>query len=172
MSIPLVDGFVAFITNPSFGLPFLVLTGGLLVWMLWEPAVLLYRSATRETFHPSDGESVSRTYFALRAEQYSRLVLEAQWRLDALLRRRFNFELRSLPIVPPRPLDAGWMGELRSIRSDLIETYSAARRRDTSPGIRSARRRFRKRSQERFEVRLERFLRACDSLTTRLEGIA
>jgi hypothetical protein len=172
MTDPLLAGFVTFLTNPEFGLPFVLLTCGLLAWMLWEPAVDLFRSTTRLTFHPSEGESVSRTFFALQAHQYSRLVLEAQWRLDGVLRRRWKFDLRALPLVdPPRTVPKEFLRDLGHLRNDLVGTYGAARRKDGVSKESTARSPWRRASLSRFEGRLERFLRECEFMTARAERV-
>ena len=165
MTDPLLAGFVVFLTNPTFGIPFLLLTGALLAWLLWEPAVPLYASETRRTFHPSDADGVSRSFYALRTRQYSRLVLDAIGRLDTVLRARHGVDLASVPRRGWPDVDGGLQVKLHDLKRRSAGVYAQARSQE--PGASAALGFWRLSVEGRRHVRerLERFLLDCDYLT-------
>jgi hypothetical protein len=173
MAIPILDVFLSFVGNPTFGLPFFLLAVALVVWLLWDPGVPLVRTVTRLTFRPAASDPVSRGYYALKGRQYSRVVVEAQRRLDWILQRRLHLTLSQLPVVPsPRfPLVGASLGDLRRARSRLIGFYLSARRIEQGSPFRWAFWRSPAREEARFVGKLERFLRECDYLGRTLEAV-
>jgi hypothetical protein len=113
-----MTGWVAFVTDPSFGVPVLLLAGALGVWCalnLEEPPI----SARRRTPRPvPESDPVSRVVNAMEHGRFSVVLAEARERLDRTSAARFGVPTARLPRTTwgASQLPAGAPSQARTLR--------------------------------------------------------
>jgi hypothetical protein len=166
-----LHAFLLLLANPRIGLPLLLLTVALLLWLLAAPRG---RPRTRG-FDPAvpvpDRDPVSRTVLALRTETYSEVLLEAFDRLDAALRRRRGLPILELPRSTPAALaiPRAERKRLRRLAERLTRLHLYARELETGTRFRWDFWRSLASSRRRFFHRLDTLLGEVDSTLKLLE---
>jgi hypothetical protein len=107
-----------FVTDPSFGVPVLLLSGTLVVW--WALNLHEYpTSVRRPTPRPvADRDPVSRTWNAFETGRFSEVLGRARERLDRTSQRRFGRPAARLPRTAwgARRLAGADPAEVRALR--------------------------------------------------------
>jgi hypothetical protein len=92
-----MSAWMTFVTDPSFGLPTILLAGTVVLWWaldLAEPAISVLRPTARPV---AEADPVSRTLNAFRHGRFSYVLGEARARLDRASSSRFNVPASRLP---------------------------------------------------------------------------
>lgn len=92
-----MTGLLAFLLDPRFGVPILLLAVALGSWLLYRPWQLPRSSGAEPTAAEPDRDPVSRTYLPLLRGEYSTVLQETYDRLDRAVQQRTGLSLVELP---------------------------------------------------------------------------
>ena len=161
------------ILDPRFGIPFLVLVEGSVLWFAWSPRPLAPLGARRQSWHRPGGDPVSRMYYALRDQQFSTLVRWSRERIEELYQARSGGRLPAFPwswrhrsTGPTDPY------VLRRLTLDLGGFEWEAREREIGLHVRWAFWRSRARDQTLYKARVDHLLARAHAAIAALEGSA
>ncbi|MCI4331531.1 MAG: hypothetical protein L3K19_06760 [Thermoplasmata archaeon] len=128
LPFPVPPELAGLLTNPTFGLPFLLTAAVLGVWLYWNPLGAPASLGTRATWSAPDSDPVSKTYYALSGGRVSRVVATAYEQYEASVKTRFGRPLGQLPLTAWGRARTGIAraAELRRLAAQLREAYQQA----------------------------------------------
>jgi hypothetical protein len=164
---------VGFISDPRWGIPFLLLLEATILWVAWNPRAPTILGARRASWSRPEGDPVSRMFYAVQDQRYSVIVRWSRERIEELYHARSGAKLPTLPwTLRRRSLSPTDPYNLRRVTQDLSNFEWAALERETGVRIRWAFWRTRQRDTEIYEARVDRVLRTAQAAIGALEVAA
>jgi hypothetical protein len=163
---------IGFISDPRWGIPFLLLLEATILWIAWNPRAPGLLGARRTSWTRPEGDAVSRMYYALQDRRYSIVVRWSRERIEELYRARSGLKLPALPWTLRRRSKAiEDPYNLRRLTLELSAFEWEAREREIGVHLRWAFWRTRRRDNALYETRVDGILTRAHSAIGALEGI-
>jgi hypothetical protein len=173
MNVGPLSWVVGFISDPRWGIPFLLILEATILWVAWNPRSPPLLGARRTSWARPEGDAVSRMYYAVQDRRYSVLVRWSRERIEELHRARSGGA--RLPALPwtfrRRSRSPSDPYVLRRLTLDLSTFEWEARERELGVHLRWAFWRTRRRDAELYAARVERILNRAHGAIDILEGI-
>ncbi|MCI4367219.1 MAG: hypothetical protein L3K08_05670, partial [Thermoplasmata archaeon] len=146
---------VGFISDPRWGIPYLLLLEATILWVAWNPRAPTLLGARRISWTRPEGDAVSRMYYALQDQRYSVIVRWSRERIEELYVARSGVRLPTLPWTLRRrsPIVSDPYN-LRRLTQDLGNFEWEAREREVGVHLRWAFWRTRQRDSALYEARV------------------
>lgn len=128
MSLAIPPFFLAFVSEPTIGIPILVSAWVAVAWILWGPSPERRPPLLRRNWFPSDADLTSYVYFALADGRYSTVLEAATARLNETVHKRLGWTLAQLPLTEwgAERMGVPQARELRRVGRSLQEARAAA----------------------------------------------
>ena len=164
---------VGFISDPRWGIPFLLLLEATILWVAWNPRAPSLLGARRSSWTRPEGDAVSRMYYAVQDRRYSVIVRWSRERIEELYAARSGAKLPTLAwTFRRRSPDLADPYNLRRLTGDLAGFEWEAREREVGVHLRWAFWRTRRRDAALYEARVSRILDRAHRSIGALEGAA
>jgi hypothetical protein len=162
---------VGFISDPRWGIPFLLMLEATILWAAWNPRAPATLGARRTSWVRPDGDPVSRMFYALGDERFSIIVRWSRERIEELYEARSG---QPLPAIPwglfRRPDLPDNRFHLRRLTLDLGAIEWDAQEREAGDHIRWAFWRTRERDSTLYKARVDRLLTRAQNAILDLEA--